>query len=135
MKIPKIFSFKKFTNKSGKLLPISFNRKFPIKVKIIFLIYGKRKYKRGDHAHKKCSQVFFPIKGKIKVNIKYKRTEKSIFLSDNQSKALLVPPIIWSSVEFVTSNAIVLVINDQEYDYEDYLHTYEEFMAYQEKNK
>ena len=45
MKSPKIFNFKKFTKKTGKLLPITFNQKFPIKVKRIFVIYGKKKYK------------------------------------------------------------------------------------------
>ena len=69
MKSPKVFSFRKFTKRSGKLLPITFNNKFPIKVKRIFIIYGKKKYKRGDHAHKKCSQIFIPIMGKIKINI------------------------------------------------------------------
>ena len=53
----KIIKIKKFIKRSGKLLPITFNDKFPIKVKRIFFIYGKTKYKRGDHAHKKCSQV------------------------------------------------------------------------------
>ena len=43
MKSPKILYFKKFRKKSGKLLPITFNKKFPIKVKRIFFIYGKKK--------------------------------------------------------------------------------------------
>jgi dTDP-4-dehydrorhamnose 3,5-epimerase-like enzyme len=100
MKLPKIFNLKKFTKKSGKLLPMTFNNKFPIKVKRIFIIYGKKNHIRGDHAHKKCSQIFFPIMGKIKINMKYKKTEKSINLSHKSSKALLVPPIIWSRIEF-----------------------------------
>ena len=66
----KIFVFKKFKNISGELLPITFDKKFPIKVKRIFFIYGKKKYKRGDHAHKKCSQVFYPLFGKVKISIK-----------------------------------------------------------------
>jgi len=72
MKSPKIINFKKFTKTSGKLLPITFNNKFPINVKRIFVIYGKKKYKRGDHAHKKCSQIFIPLMGEIKINMKYK---------------------------------------------------------------
>ena len=135
MKLPKIFNFKKFTKTSGKLLPITFDNKFPIKVKRIFVIYGKKKYKRGDHAHKKCSQIFIPIMGKIKINIKYKKTEKSINLSHNGSKALLVPPRIWSSVEFLNSNSLVLVLTDYEYDFKDYIETYKEFIAFQRKNK
>ena len=135
MKLPKIFNFKIFEDKSGKLLPISFNDDLPIKVKRIFFIYGRKKYKRGDHAHKKCSQIFFPITGKIKINMKYKHTQKSVYLNHNQSKALLVPPIIWSSVEFVTENSIVMVLNDHKYDFKDYIETYEEFVEFQKKNK
>ena len=135
MKSPKIFYFKKFRKKSGKLLPITFNKKFPIKVKRIFFIYGKKKYKRGDHAHKKCSQIFFPIIGKIRINIEYKQTKKSIFLSHNLSKALLVPPRIWSSIEFLNNNSLVLVLTDYEYDYKDYIDIYKEFIVFQKRNK
>ena len=135
MKSPKIFNFKKFTKTSGKLLPITFDNKFPIKVKRIFVIYGKKKYKRGDHAHKKCSQVFFPIMGKIKISMKYKKIEKSIILSHNGSKALLVPPRIWSSIEFSNNKSVVLVLTDYEYDFKDYIETYKEFIAFQKRNK
>ena len=135
MKLPKIFNLKKFTKKSGKLLPITFNNKFPIKVKRIFIIHGKKNYIRGDHAHKKCSQVFFPIMGKIKINMKYKGIQKSILLNHNRAKALLVPPVIWSSVEFMTGKSIILVLSDYEYDFKDYIETYEEFIAFQKKNK
>ena len=135
MKSPKIFNFKKFTKTSGKLLPITFDNKFPIKVKRIFVIYGKKKYKRGDHAHKKCSQIFIPIMGKIKISMKYKKTEKSINLSHKDSKALLVPPRIWSRVEFLKNNSVALVLNDYEYDFKDYIETYKEFIAFQKRNK
>ena len=135
MRLPKIINFKKFTKPSGKLLPITFSNKFPIKVKRIFFIYGKKKYKRGDHAHKKCSQVFFAIKGKIKINMKYKNTNKSVFLNYNRSRALLVPPKIWSSIEFVDNQSVALVLTDYEYDFKDYIETYEEFIAFQKRNK
>ena len=135
MKSPKIFNFKKFTKASGKLLPITFNNQFPIKIKRIFILYGKKNYIRGDHAHKKCSQVFFPIIGKIKINMKYQKTEKSIILSHNGSKALLVPPRIWSRVEFLNHNSVALVLADYEYDYKDYIETYKEFVAFQKRNK
>ena len=133
MKSPKIINFKKFTKQSGKLLPITFNDKFPIKVKRIFIIYGKKKYIRGDHAHKKCSQVFFPILGKIKINMKYKKTEKIVRLSHKCSKALFVPPKIWSRVEFLNNNSIVLVLSDYKYDFKDYIETYKEFIAFKKK--
>ena len=135
MKLPKIFNLKKFTKRSGKLLPITFNNKFPIKVKRIFFIYGKKNHIRGDHAHKKCSQVFFPIIGKIKISMKYRKTKKNVFLSANRSRTLFVPPKIWSSVEFLDNNTVVLVLTDYEYDFKDYIETYKEFAAFEKRNK
>ena len=135
MQSPRIINLKKFTKPSGKLLPITFNNKFPIKVKRMFFIYGKKKYKRGDHAHKKCSQVFIPIKGKIKINMKYRNIKKKVLLNYNQSRALLVPPKIWSNIEFVDNQSVALVLTDYEYDFKDYIETYEEFIAFQRKNK
>ena len=95
----------------------------------------EKKYIRGDHAHKKCSQVFFPIMGKIKISMKYKKTEKSINLSHKGSKALLVPPRIWSRVEFLKNNSVALVLTDYEYDFKDYIETYKEFITFQKRNK
>ena len=135
MKSPKIFYFKKFTKISGRLLPITFNKKFPIKVKRIFFIYGKKKYKRGAHAHKKCSQVFLAVKGRIKINMRYKNINKTVFLNSRVSKALLVPPKIWSSVNFLDNNSVVLVLCDFAYDFKDYIETYKEFIKFQKKNK
>ena len=135
MKSPKIINFKKFTKASGKLLPITFNNKFPIKVKRMFFIYGKKNHRRGEHAHKKCSQLFIPIKGKIKIIMKYRKTEKSVLLNANRSRSLFVPPKIWSSVEFLNSNSLVLVLTDYEYDFKDYIETYKEFIAFQKNNK
>ena len=130
MKLPKIFNFKKFTKKSVTLLPITFNNKFPIKVKRIFIIYGKKKYLRGDHAHKKCSQFFYPIFGKIKINVEYKGIKKSFLLGHKKSKALLVPPKVWCSVKFLNKNSIILVLNNYKYDFNDYIESYEEFIKY-----
>ena len=73
--------------------------------------------------------------GKIKINMKYNKTEKSIILSHNGSKALLVPPRIWSRVEFLNHNSVALVLADYEYDYKDYIETYKEFVAFQKRNK
>ena len=65
MKKIKKFRIKSFSKSSGRLIPLSFNKKFPIKVKRIFFLYGKKNKIRGEHAHKKCSQFFVRIHGKI----------------------------------------------------------------------
>ena len=128
MKPYKIFTLKKFTSKSGELLPITFDKNFPIKVKRIFFIYGKKKYKRGDHAHKKCSQVFFPLIGRVQITIQSKKMKKNIILDNKKNKAMLVPPKTWCDVKFLTKNSIILVLCDYKYDFNDYIESYEDFV-------
>jgi hypothetical protein len=128
MKSYKVFNFKKFKNISGELLPITFDKKFPIKVKRIFFIYGKKKYKRGDHAHKKCSQVFYPLFGKAKITIQFKNKKKDITLDCKKNRALLVTPKTWCDVKFLAKNSIILVLCDYKYDFNDYIESYEDFV-------
>ena len=128
MKPYKIFDFKKYKNISGELLPITFDKAFPINVKRIFFIYGKKKYKRGDHAHKKCSQVFLPLFGKVEITIQSKKIKKSICLDYKKNKAMLVPPKTWCDVKFLTKNSIVLVLCDYKYNFDDYIESYEDFV-------
>ena len=46
MKKIKKFKIKDYFNKkTGKLLPITFDKKFPIKAKRVFFLYGKKNYK------------------------------------------------------------------------------------------
>ena len=128
MKTYKIFTLKKFINKSGELLPITFDKNFPIKVKRIFFIYGKKKYKRGDHAHKKCSQVFYPLFGKTQISIQSKKIKKNVILSHKQNKAMLVYPKTWCDVKFLSKDSIILVLCDYKYDFKDYIESYDDFI-------
>ena len=130
MKKIKKFKIKSYQRISGQLIPLSFNDNFPFKVKRVFFIYGKKNKVRGDHAHKKCSQFFYPILGKIKINVEYKSVKKSFLLSHKKSKALLVPPKVWCSVEFLNKDSIIIVFNNYKYDFNDYIESYEEFINY-----
>lgn len=66
---PKIVKFKKFKDVGGSLIPFYCNSKknFPFINKRIFLVYGKKSFKRSDHAHKSCQQILFCVSGKVEV--------------------------------------------------------------------
>ena len=66
MKKIKSFKIKTYSSKTGKLIPIYFNKKFPMKVKRVFILYGKKNKIRGNHAHKLCSQLLLCVSGSIK---------------------------------------------------------------------
>ena len=122
-----IIKLKSFTKKSGTLVPINFNNKFPIKVKRIFYIFGKKNKYRGNHAHKKCKQIFIPLSGKISLIMKKNDKEKKLVLNSKNNRAFLVPNLIWCRLKFLTKNAIVLVVCDRKYEFNDYIGNYTNF--------
>ena len=123
----KIKSFKSF---SGKLIPITFNKKFPFAVKRIFFLYGIKNKIRGDHAHKKCSQLFMAVSGKIILNIKTPYLKKKILIGKNSKHAILVPPKYWCSIKFLEKNSILMVACDKHYEVDDYLENFKEYKEY-----
>ena len=123
----KIKSFKSF---SGELIPISFNKKFPFRTKRIFFLYGKKNKMRGHHAHKKCTQLFMAISGKMILKIKTPFLEKEYLIKRGSKHAILVPPKYWCSVKFLKKNSILMVMNDKYYKFSDYLETFDEYKKY-----
>ena len=124
----KIIKLKSFTKKSGKLVPLNFNSKFPIPVKRIFYIYGKKNSFRGDHAHKKCKQLFIPISGKVELIIKKDSKENKFSLCPEKNQAILIPNLYWCSLKFMTSNAVIMVACDRKYEFNDYIEKYSDFI-------
>ena len=107
MKKIKSFKIKTYSSKTGKLIPIYFNKKFPMKVKRVFILYGKKNKIRGEHAHKKCTQFFIPIQGKMTLIIETPNNKKSIILSRFSKTTALVPPKYWCSIKFLEKNSIL----------------------------
>ena len=97
-------------------------------------MYGKKNKTRGEHAHKKCSQFFMPIHGKVILNIKTPNTIKKIMLNYLSKTAVLVPAKYWCGVKFISKNSILMVACDQYYDFNDYLETFDEYKKYLKKS-
>ena len=131
----KKFKFKSFKKKSGKLIPFSFKKSFPIKVRRIFIINGKKNFIRGDHAHKKCSQFLFPVLGKIRIECINKKGKKILNLNHQKNEGDLLKPKTWCKIKFLTKNAILLVACDMEYKFSDYIEKYSEFLKIIKKEK
>ena len=123
----KIKSFKSF---SGKLIPITFNKKFPFAVKRIFFLYGIKNKIRGDHAHKKCSQLFMAVSGKMILNIKTPYSKKKFLIGSNSKHAILVPSKYWCSIKFTKKDSILMVMADRYYEFNDYLETFDDYKKY-----
>jgi len=122
------FTFKKFTKKSGSLIPFSLSKDVPFRTKRIFLIYGKKNFTRGDHAHRKCKQFLVPILGKMEVKYENEFKSFSKILNYKNKKGLLLKPKTWCKIKFKTNNCILMVFCDREYEFEDYIEDYKNFL-------
>ena len=124
----KKFSFKKYRKNSGTLIPFSLKKEIPFKTKRIFLIYGKKNFIRGNHAHKKCSQFLVPIFGKMEVEYEGKNFKIKKIIDYKKNLGLLLKPKTWCKIKFITNNSVLMVFCDREYEYSDYIENYKNFL-------
>ena len=59
--------------------------------------------------------------------------EKKIVLNHLSKIAVLVPPKYWCSIKFTNKNSILMVICDKNYDFDDYLESYDDYIKYLRK--
>ena len=90
-----------------------------INIKRIFFINSHKPDIRGNHGHKKCTQVFVSIKGNIKLEI-FNGKKKKYFNLKPFSDILKVEPNNWVKVHFKKDQSL-MVLCDKFYSYKDYI--------------
>jgi len=100
----------------------------PFKVKRIFYLYdipaGKS---RGAHAHKECHQILIALTGAFEVLLDDGDTKRTVAINQ-PFLGLHIPPGIWASEQNFSSASICLVLTSHEYDENDYIRDYDEFL-------
>src|SRR6056300_1356896 len=120
------YLLKTFSRKSGKLIPFSFTKDIPFRPKRIFLIYGKKNFTRGDHAHYKCSQYLVPLSGKMQIEYENKIKKFKKIISSNKKNCILLKPKTWCKIKFQTNKCILMVFCDRDYEFRDYIENYKD---------
>lgn len=122
---------KNFKNNFGGLL--SFQEVFSlINVKNIFIIKSIKNKIRGNHAHKKATQIIFCLKGKVKVVIKNSENQKVFLLKEEQNSCLFVPRCNWTQIQFL-KKSIIFVLSSEKYSEREYIRKYSDFLNYKKK--
>lgn len=122
----KVFKLdKKGTREQGFLVPLA---NLPIKVRRIFYIYNTpENSKRGAHAYKHTEQVLICVSGSIKISC-FDGVKEIIYELNNPNEALYISPKIWRITFEHSLDAVLLVLSSLEYNEEDYIRDYDEFM-------
>jgi dTDP-4-dehydrorhamnose 3,5-epimerase-like enzyme len=116
-----------FVDRRGYLGVLSGISKIPFEAKRLFFLRNVPPGQvRGQHAHKKCRQLVVPLSGDSL--LKVERDGKTVSLHTSQAlSGLLFPAFTWLEISNFTSDCVLLVLADMEYDEADYLSDYEDF--------
>tara|TARA_B110000444_G_C18775483_1_gene564684 strand:- start:566 stop:985 length:420 start_codon:yes stop_codon:yes gene_type:complete len=123
----------KIKNRAGNITAIENNINIPFGVSRIFYLYdipgGEN---RGAHAHKECHQLLVATSGSFEVQLDDGNEKKTVILNQ-PFRGLHIPPGIWASEINFSSGSICLVLASHNFDEEDYIRNYNEFLKVKKK--
>ena len=112
------------------MVPIDLKKFSKFRIKRFFILYGKKNDIRGNHAHKKCTQIFIALSGKAELKISNKKTKKKIILSFNKNKGVYVEPLNWCIIKFLKKNSSILVLCNYKFSEKEYIRKFKNFLKY-----
>lgn len=83
---------------------------------------------RGEHAHKRCQQFLVCMHGSCRVLLDDGNQRCEVTL-DRPDMGVFMPEMIWGTQYRYSPDAALLVFASRKYEAEDYLRTYDEFLA------
>ena len=83
---------------------------------------------RGEHAHKRCSQFLICLHGSCRILLDDGDARCEVTL-DRPDMGVFMPAMIWGTQYRYSQDAVVLVFASDPYDPDDYLRSYDAFLA------
>jgi hypothetical protein len=83
---------------------------------------------RGEHAHKQCQQFLICLHGSCRVLLDDGAQRCEVTL-DRPDMGVFMPEMIWGTQYRYSPDAVLLVFASRPYEADDYLRTYDEFLA------
>jgi hypothetical protein len=122
-----IIEVPKIENSLGNIAVIE-NDTLPFEIKRVYYLFDiPSNAARGGHAHKKLQQLLIAISGSFDVVLDNGKSQSTVTLN-KPDKGLLIENNTWRELENFSSGAVCLVFASNEYDEDDYIRDYEEFL-------
>lgn len=118
----------------GNLSVIEELRDIPFSVKRAYWVYdvpgGERRY---GHAFKEQHEFIVALSGSFDVILNDGKEEKTYPLNRSYY-GIYVPNLIWRRLENFSTNSVALVLSSTQYDENDYIEDFEEYLNYIRSN-
>ncbi|RZJ65107.1 MAG: WxcM-like domain-containing protein [Flavobacterium sp.] len=103
----------------------------PFEIKRVYYLFDvPSSASRGGHAHKEQAALLVPLSGSFDVVLHDGKSRETVTLN-KPDKALLIPKNTWRELENFSSGAVCLVISSGEFDEDDYIRDFNEFLRIQ----
>jgi len=133
LKDVKYVDFKTYYKKKELLTAYTGNDNVPFNLKRMFLTGNvKNSSSRGSHAHKKTSQIFICLYGKIDIRC-FDGKKTKIYKLTDQSLGRFIPPTIWYDTLYKGKSNSIMVLTDKKYLINDYILTKKEYLDFRKK--
>jgi dTDP-4-dehydrorhamnose 3,5-epimerase-like enzyme len=116
------------SNGDGVLVVAEAAEQVPFQIRRMFTIVAPAGAKRGQHAHRLCSQFMVCVRGVVVVVCDDGGSRKTFSLGSGDL-ALLVPPELWVDIDF-KQESVFIVLCDRLYEERDYIRDYSEFLSF-----
>lgn len=126
----KIIQLPKIIDERGNLTFIEGNNHVPFKIVRTYMIYDVPGGEiRGSHAYKKLDEVIISLSGCFDLVVE-DGNEKKTFTLNRSYNAVLVPHGLWRTLVNFSTNSLCLVLASTEYDENDYIRDYNDFIKF-----
>lgn len=129
----KILNLPKITDPRGNLSIIEQFKQIPFEIKRTYWIYDvPGGCDRGGHAYKENQEFIVALSGAFDVVLDDGK-EKKTFSLNRSYMGLYVPKGMWRTMTNFSTNSLSLVLSSIEYDVNDYIMDYDEFLKWSEE--
>ena len=126
----RIVALPRIVDPHGNLTVAEAHKQLPFAIKRAYWVYDvPGGESRGGHAHKQCREFIVALSGSFTVTIDDGKN-KNTFLLNHPWEGLLVETNMWRTLDDFSSGAVCLVLASDEYDEDDYIREYPDFIHY-----
>jgi hypothetical protein len=135
MEKARIIEIPRIVDERGNLSVVEEDGLVPFKIKRSYWIYdvpgGEH---RGGHAYKENCEFIIALSGSFDIVIDDGK-ERNVFSLNRSYYGLYVPHGLWREMENFSTNSLALILSSTDYDVNDYIRDYNEYLAYKKNEE
>lgn len=131
----KIIELPKFADPRGNLSFVEQEEHIPFVIRRTYWLYDVPGGEcRGGHAYRENQEFIVALSGSFDVVLD-DGTEKKTFTLNRSYYGLYVPKGLWREMENFSTNSLAMILSSTDYDANDYVRDYDEFLTLKRENK